>query len=79
MRRAIADPQEPGRSQREIPHYCLSSTIDVTAVVERTHTLSRELPVEERLVRAAFPPQSDRRGRTAGAGTSTGSGRTTGS
>lgn len=42
------------RSKREIPHYYLTHTVDVAATVDRLHRRNRDLPVEQRLVPAAF-------------------------
>lgn len=52
MRHAIAALM--ARSKREIPHYYLTHTIDVSATVEWVRRRNRELPVEQRLVAAAF-------------------------
>ena len=41
-------------SNREIPHYYLSTTIDLTAALEWMRARNRELPVEQRLVPAAL-------------------------
>lgn len=51
MRHAIAALME--RSNREIPHYYLTSTIDLTALTAWLRARNRELPVEQRLVPAA--------------------------
>ena len=41
-------------SNREIPHYYLSTTIDMTAALDWTRRRNRELSVEERLVPSAL-------------------------
>jgi pyruvate dehydrogenase E2 component (dihydrolipoamide acetyltransferase) len=51
MRQAIAALMT--RSNREIPHYYLTSTIDMTVVQAWLHDRNRDLPVAERLVPAA--------------------------
>jgi pyruvate dehydrogenase E2 component (dihydrolipoyllysine-residue acetyltransferase) len=52
MRQAIA--RLMARSKREIPHYYLSNTVDMTAVMSWLHQRNRELAVSERLVPAAL-------------------------
>ncbi|WP_354637159.1 2-oxo acid dehydrogenase subunit E2 [Kitasatospora camelliae] len=52
MRRAIGDLM--ARSKREIPHYYLSTTIDLGPAVAWLREQNRELPVSERLVPAAL-------------------------
>ncbi|MBD0842066.1 2-oxo acid dehydrogenase subunit E2 [Streptomyces sp. TRM68416] len=52
MRRAIAELMS--RSKKEIPHYYLSTTIDLTAAMESLHRRNRGLPLAERLVPAAL-------------------------
>ena len=52
MRQAIA--QLMARSKREIPHYYLSNTVDMTAAMSWLHQRNRELAVSERLVPAAL-------------------------
>ncbi|PFG95467.1 pyruvate dehydrogenase E2 component (dihydrolipoamide acetyltransferase) [Saccharopolyspora erythraea NRRL 2338] len=52
MRRAIAALM--AKSKREIPHYYLTSTIDVGRAVEWLHEHNRHVPVTERLVPAAL-------------------------
>ncbi|HEV7203796.1 MAG TPA: dihydrolipoamide acetyltransferase family protein [Jatrophihabitans sp.] len=52
MRQAIAALM--ARSKREIPHYYLTHTMDVSATLDRVRRRNRELPVEQRLVPAAF-------------------------
>jgi pyruvate dehydrogenase E2 component (dihydrolipoyllysine-residue acetyltransferase) len=51
MRQAIA--RLMARSKREIPHYYLSNTVDMTAAT-RLHQLNGELTVSERIVQAAL-------------------------
>jgi pyruvate dehydrogenase E2 component (dihydrolipoamide acetyltransferase) len=41
-------------SNREIPHYYLSTTVDLSAALEWVRTRNRELPVEQRLVPSAL-------------------------
>ncbi|MEU9047799.1 MULTISPECIES: 2-oxo acid dehydrogenase subunit E2 [unclassified Kitasatospora] len=52
MRRAIGDLM--ARSKREIPHYYLSTTIDLAAATGWLREQNRRLPVTERLVPAAL-------------------------
>jgi pyruvate dehydrogenase E2 component (dihydrolipoamide acetyltransferase) len=52
MRQAIA--RLMARSKREIPHYYVSSTIDMTNSLNWMHERNRELAVSERLVPAAL-------------------------
>ncbi|PWI17950.1 dehydrogenase [Streptomyces sp. Act143] len=52
MRRAIGELMS--RSKKEIPHYYLSSTIDLTPAVEWLHRHNRGRPPTERLVPAAL-------------------------
>ncbi|WP_406830660.1 2-oxo acid dehydrogenase subunit E2 [Pedococcus sp. KACC 23699] len=52
MRRSIAALMS--RSNREIPHYHLTLTIDVQAAVDFVHARNRELPMGEQLVTAAL-------------------------
>ncbi|MFD8033929.1 dihydrolipoamide acetyltransferase family protein [Streptomyces sp. NPDC048231] len=52
MRRAIADLMS--RSKREIPHYYLSTTIDLTAVEDWLRRINRDRPPADRLVHAAL-------------------------
>lgn len=52
MRRAIADLMS--RSKREIPHYYLSTTIDLTAAEEWLRRINRGRPPADRLVPAAL-------------------------
>jgi pyruvate dehydrogenase E2 component (dihydrolipoamide acetyltransferase) len=52
MRQAIA--RLMARSKREIPHYYLSNTVDMTAAMTWLHQRNRELTVSERLVPAAL-------------------------
>jgi pyruvate dehydrogenase E2 component (dihydrolipoamide acetyltransferase) len=52
MRAAIA--RVMTRSWHEVPHYHLSTTVDLAAAVSWLRTVNRELPVEERLVPAAL-------------------------
>ncbi|WP_369226643.1 dihydrolipoamide acetyltransferase family protein [Streptomyces sp. R39] len=52
MRRAIAELMS--RSKREIPHYYLSTTIDLTAVVDWLRRVNRGRPPAGRLVPAAL-------------------------
>ena len=42
------------RSKREIPHYYLSETIDLTRAMAWMHDRNRELEVTERIVPAAL-------------------------
>ncbi|MBX9421619.1 dihydrolipoamide acetyltransferase family protein [Streptomyces lateritius] len=42
------------RSKREIPHFYLSTTVDMTAALEWMHARNRELPLSARLVPAAL-------------------------
>ncbi|HEY7487147.1 MAG TPA: 2-oxo acid dehydrogenase subunit E2 [Streptosporangiaceae bacterium] len=52
MRRAIG--RLMARSKREIPHYYLSTTIDMAPAMTWLHALNRQLPVSGRLVPAAL-------------------------
>ena len=52
MRQAIA--RLMARSKREIPHYYVSSTVDMTSALTWMHERNRELAVSERLVPAAL-------------------------
>ncbi|MFG2123668.1 dihydrolipoamide acetyltransferase family protein [Streptomyces sp. NPDC048710] len=52
MRRVIADLMS--RSKREIPHYYLSTTIDLTAAEDWLHRFNRGRPPTDRLVPAAL-------------------------
>jgi len=52
MRQAIG--RLMARSKREIPHYYLSNTVDMTAAMDWLHQRNRELEVTERLVPAAL-------------------------
>jgi pyruvate dehydrogenase E2 component (dihydrolipoyllysine-residue acetyltransferase) len=52
MRRAIA--RLMARSKREVPHYYLSNTVDMTTAVAWLHQRNRELAISERLVPAAL-------------------------
>jgi len=52
MRQAIA--RLMARSKREIPHYYVSNTVDMTAAMSWLHQRNRELAVSERLVPAAL-------------------------
>ncbi|MEU5976261.1 2-oxo acid dehydrogenase subunit E2 [Streptomyces sp. NPDC047315] len=52
MRRAIADLMS--RANRDIPHYYLSTTVDMAAAMDRLHELNRRSPVAERLLPAAL-------------------------
>jgi pyruvate dehydrogenase E2 component (dihydrolipoamide acetyltransferase) len=52
MRQAIA--RLMARSKREIPHYYVSSTVDMTSSLSWLHERNRELAVSERLVPAAL-------------------------
>ncbi|MGW3044356.1 dihydrolipoamide acetyltransferase family protein [Kitasatospora sp. NPDC001159] len=52
MRRAVGDLM--ARSKREVPHYYLSTTIDLAATVGWLRERNRQLPVLERLVPAAL-------------------------
>ena len=52
MRRAIGDLMS--RSKKEIPHYYLSTTIDLTSAVEWLHHRNRGCPPSDRLVPAAL-------------------------
>ncbi|MFJ3714788.1 2-oxo acid dehydrogenase subunit E2 [Streptomyces sp. NPDC090057] len=52
MRRAIADLMS--RSKREIPHYYLSTTIDLTAAADWLRRVNRDRPPAGRLVPAAL-------------------------
>jgi pyruvate dehydrogenase E2 component (dihydrolipoyllysine-residue acetyltransferase) len=52
MRRAIAALM--ARSKREIPHYYLSTTVDMSKVTQWLREHNRDLPVQQRLVPAAL-------------------------
>ncbi len=52
MRRTIAGLM--ARAKREIPHYYLSTTVDLHSALRWMHARNRELPVTERLVPAAL-------------------------
>lgn len=52
MRRAIAGLMS--RANREIPHYYLSTTVDMTAALDRLHEHNRTSPVGDRLLPAAL-------------------------
>ncbi|WP_329260943.1 2-oxo acid dehydrogenase subunit E2 [Actinoallomurus sp. NBC_01490] len=52
MRQAIA--RAMARSKREIPHYYLGNTIDLTYALEWMHEHNRRLPVRERLIPSAL-------------------------
>ncbi len=52
MRRAIGNLM--ARSKREIPHYYLSTTIDIEAMTQWLRSRNRELPVASRIVPAAL-------------------------
>jgi pyruvate dehydrogenase E2 component (dihydrolipoamide acetyltransferase) len=52
MREAIA--ASMSRSKREIPHYYLSTTVDVTSVLEWLEQRNAAAPIEERLLFAAL-------------------------
>jgi pyruvate dehydrogenase E2 component (dihydrolipoamide acetyltransferase) len=52
MRRAIGALMS--RSKREVPHYYLTDTVDLTAAVEWLRRRNQDLPVAERLVPAAL-------------------------
>ena len=52
MRQAIA--RLMARSKREIPHYYVSNTVDMTISLDWLHERNRELEVSERLVPAAL-------------------------
>jgi pyruvate dehydrogenase E2 component (dihydrolipoamide acetyltransferase) len=52
MRQAIG--RLMARSKREIPHYYLSNTVDLTTAMNWLHERNRELPVAGRLVPAAL-------------------------
>ncbi|MFD5466765.1 dihydrolipoamide acetyltransferase family protein [Kitasatospora sp. NPDC127059] len=52
MRRAVGDLM--ARSKREIPHYYLSTTVDLSTAVDWLRERNRRLPVPERLVPAAL-------------------------
>ena len=52
MRQAIA--RLMSRSKREIPHYYLATTVDLTRALDWLHEQNRALPVAERLVPAAL-------------------------
>ena len=52
MRQAIA--RLMSRSKREIPHYYLSTTVDLTRALDWLHERNRELAVADRLVPAAL-------------------------
>jgi pyruvate dehydrogenase E2 component (dihydrolipoamide acetyltransferase) len=52
MRQAIA--RLMARSKREIPHYYVSTTVDMTSSLNWLRERNRELEVSERLVPAAL-------------------------
>ena len=52
MRKSIAAAMS--RSKREIPHYYLSTTVDLTRALDWLHEQNRALPVADRLVPAAL-------------------------
>ncbi|MFJ9846633.1 2-oxo acid dehydrogenase subunit E2 [Kitasatospora sp. NPDC101155] len=52
MRRAVGDLM--ARSKQEIPHYYLSTTVDLSAAIDWLRARNRQLPVSERLVPAAL-------------------------
>ncbi|MFD9128518.1 2-oxo acid dehydrogenase subunit E2, partial [Kitasatospora sp. NPDC059571] len=52
MRRAVGDLM--ARAKREIPHYYLSTTVDLSAALDWLRERNRRLPVTERLVPAAL-------------------------
>ena len=52
MRAAIAEAMS--RSKREIPHYYLSATVDVTATLDWLEQRNAAVPIEERLLFAAL-------------------------
>ncbi|HWT08327.1 MAG TPA: dihydrolipoamide acetyltransferase family protein [Roseomonas sp.] len=52
MRRAIAAAM--GRSKRDIPHYYLSQTVDMTGLLARVETLNRDRAPPDRLLPAAL-------------------------
>lgn len=52
MRRTIAELMS--RANRDIPHYHLSTTVDMTAATEWLHAHNRRVPVGERLLPAAL-------------------------
>ncbi|WP_306322095.1 MULTISPECIES: 2-oxo acid dehydrogenase subunit E2 [unclassified Streptomyces] len=52
MRRSIAHLM--ARSKREIPHYYLSTTVDLASALAWLHTANRQRPVTERLLPAAL-------------------------
>jgi pyruvate dehydrogenase E2 component (dihydrolipoamide acetyltransferase) len=52
MRRAIGELM--ARSKREIPHYYLSTTVDMSRAVDWMHERNRSLSIAERLVPAAL-------------------------
>ena len=52
MRRTIGNLM--ARSKREIPHYYLSTTIDLETMTQWLHGRNRELPVPDRIVPAAL-------------------------
>lgn len=52
MRRAIGELME--RSNREIPHYYLTQSVDLSTTMNWLHERNRELPVEKRLIPAAL-------------------------
>ena len=52
MRRAIGNLM--ARSKREIPHYYLSTTIDLETMTQWLHGRNRELPVPDRIVPGAL-------------------------
>ncbi len=52
MRQAIA--RAMARSNREIPHYYLANTVDMTRALEWTRQWNRRLPVKDRLIPSAL-------------------------
>lgn len=52
MRAAIAATMT--RSKREVPHYYLTNTVDLSTALAWMHDRNRDLPVQERLVPAAL-------------------------
>jgi len=57
MRQAIA--RLMARSKREIPHYYVSNTVDMTISLDWLHERNRELEVSQRLVPAVLAPEGD--------------------